>query len=759
MVYININIIPTKKLFKFSDLNRRRKINYENNKLGEKLKKKRKNNIIKNFITDRSIILLIMIKSIIISNLFYITKSNIYDFNFFKDSIITLKIIGKGEKLIFNENFKGFLKEVHINGENQTGTPYKYDFNQEYNSVELILKDNIQSTENMFQNCNSITEINLSNFQTSSVKSMDNMFEDCSSLTSLDLSNLQTSSVKNMNFMFSGCSSLISLDFSNFDTSSVTRMDSMFSHCSSLTSLDLSYFNVSSLTSMDSMFYECNNLEYINLYNFNEIQLNPNIFEDSPINLIICINGITNITFNNENYTYYNKYNKTNFYAHNNVSYYNNIIYNCFTVDCSIDWKKKQMKLINNNKCIESCNDSEQYPFEYNGKCYDYCSKGLLSDNNNNEINTCKCELDKCLLCPQVALNKGLCTKCNDDYYPIENDASNLGEYFDCYKNPEGYYLDDNLYKKCYETCKTCDKEGNYTNHNCIICNSNTPYAIKKNDIINCYSSCDSYYYYNETNYFCTMNSSCPDAFPKLKQNSKECIFLLNLENINEGISQIDKNGIQNSIEKAIKYYDNILANIESIFTSENFDTSNIDKGNDEVLRTDKVTVTFTTAENQRNNIYKNVTKIDLGECEDLLRNAYNISRDTTLYMKKMDVVQEGTNAIKVEYDIYCKLSGDNLEKLNLKSCGETKITITIPYDINDHIDKLNASSGYYNDICYTTTSEDGTDISLQDRKSEFVNKDKIVCQEGCIFSEYDYDNHVAKCNCDVKESPLSILI
>ena len=45
----------------------------------------------------------------------------------------------------------------------------------------------------------------------------------------------------------------------------------------------------------------------------------------------------------------------------------------------------------------------------------------------------------------------------------------------------------------------------------------------------------------------------------------------------------------------------------------------------------------------------------------------------------------------------------------------------------------------------------------MKDRKAEFENDDKVVCQEGCIFSEYDYENHIAKCKCDVKESPSSI--
>ena len=82
------------------------------------------------------------------------------------------------------------------------------------------------------------------------------------------------------------------------------------------------------------------------------------------------------------------------------------------------------------------------------------------------------------------------------------------------------------------------------------------------------------------------------------------------------------------------------------------------------------MTVTFTTTENQKNNINNNMTSIDLGECEILLRNFYNISNNATLYMKKMEKIQEETKALKVEYDIYCKLSVKNLEKLNLTACG-----------------------------------------------------------------------------------------
>ena len=86
-------------------------------------------------------------------------------------------------------------------------------------------------------------------------------------------------------------------------------------------------------------------------------------------------------------------------------------------------------------------------------------------------MNKCKCELKQCLLCPPVPLSKGLCTQCNTGYYPKENDPKNLVEYIKCYNKINGYYLDNNLFKKCYYTCNKCNIKGDYINHNCIECN------------------------------------------------------------------------------------------------------------------------------------------------------------------------------------------------------------------------------------------------------------------------------------------------
>ena len=140
-------------------------------------------------------------------------------------------------------------------------------------------------------------------------------------------------------------------------------------------------------------------------------------------------------------------------------------------------------------------------------------------------------------------------------------------------------------------------------------------------------------------------------------------------QDIEDIIKNILINNEGNKTEKTkdeeIKYYDNILKIIENEFTSENYDTFNLEHGQDDIIKTEKMIITLTTTENQKNNINNNMTRIDLGECETLLRNFYNISINETLYIKKIDIIQEGMKALKVEYDIYAKLFGKNLIKLN----------------------------------------------------------------------------------------------
>ncbi len=129
--------------------------------------------------------------------------------------------------------------------------------------LNYLNTENVKSMLYMFENCSSLTSLDLSSFNTANVQYMYNMFSGCSGLTSLDVSNFNTANVVKMDNMFAGCSGLTSLDVSNFNTARVTNMRSMFNNCSGLTSLDLSNFNTAKVTDMLNMFRNCSNLRTI----------------------------------------------------------------------------------------------------------------------------------------------------------------------------------------------------------------------------------------------------------------------------------------------------------------------------------------------------------------------------------------------------------------------------------------------------------------------------------------------------------------
>ena len=127
----------------------------------------------------------------------------------------------------------------------------------------------VTSMAYMFYNCNALTSLDVSNFDTKNVASMFGMFQNCYSLTSLDVSNFDTSNVTNMSYIIFGCTALTSLDVSNFDTSNVTGMYAMFYNCNALTSLDVSNWDTSNVANMGDMFAGCNALTSLDLSNFN----------------------------------------------------------------------------------------------------------------------------------------------------------------------------------------------------------------------------------------------------------------------------------------------------------------------------------------------------------------------------------------------------------------------------------------------------------------------------------------------------------
>ena len=185
-------------------------------------------------------------------------------------------------------------------------------------------------------------------------------------------------------------------------------------------------------------------------------------------------------------------------------------------------------------------------------------------------------------------------------------------------------------------------------------------------------------------------------------------------------------------------------------------------------IKTENTLFQITTLEEQKNNENKEISTIDLGDCELKLKQQNKISEEEELIIIKVDI-KEGTSTY-VQYEVYDPVS---LEKLNLTICKEDTILIDLPVTLDEEINLLFNSfdnSGYslydlndsfYNDVCTKYTSINNTDLTLSDRKEEIYDKASNLsfCQNGCIFQSYNSTNKKAKCNCQVETQNLDKLL
>lgn len=120
-----------------------------------------------------------------------------------------------------------------------------------------------------FYNCNSLETIPVRDWDTRSVMYMDKAFGNCTSLVNLDVSKWDTSKVVELTNTFYHCSSLKTLDVSKWKTSNVLRSDSLFSGCEKLTSLDVSKWDTGNITTASGMFSACRALTSLDISKWN----------------------------------------------------------------------------------------------------------------------------------------------------------------------------------------------------------------------------------------------------------------------------------------------------------------------------------------------------------------------------------------------------------------------------------------------------------------------------------------------------------
>ena len=216
-------------------------------------------------------------------------------------------------------------------------------------------------------------------------------------------------------------------------------------------------------------------------------------------------------------------------------------------------------------------------------------------------------------------------------------------------------------------------------------------------------------------------------------------------------IELFNKKIILNNINKTEQQ--ELINEIDSAIISHRIDSSlnNLTKGNfeDLILNFENIKYHITSSLNQNVKEYDNISTIDLGECENILKNQNNLTKSDTLIIFKIDVLDNSSIPI-VLYQVYHPITK---ERLNLTNCNNT-IDVSYPVNINEkELFKYDPSNDFYSDICRTYTTEFQTDITIKDRQKEYINKNLSLCEEDCTYNNYDIETKKVTCECYIKVS------
>ena len=168
-------------------------------------------------------------------------------------------------------------------------------------------------------------------------------------------------------------------------------------------------------------------------------------------------------------------------------------------------------------------------------------------------------------------------------------------------------------------------------------------------------------------------------------------------------------------------------------------------------IKDGEITYQLTSTNIQNNNVpTKNNSIIKLGPCEIKLKEHYKIDQNDSLLIFKVDIPKEGLLSFAVEYEVYHPITR---EILNMSYCQDIPIEIHLSASIEpDDIYKYDSDSDFYNDICFSFTNENGSDITINDRREEFVNNNLSICEPTCKLMGYLNETQEAICECSIKK-------
>ena len=200
--------------------------------------------------------------------------------------------------------------------------------------------------------------------------------------------------------------------------------------------------------------------------------------------------------------------------------------------------------------------------------------------------------------------------------------------------------------------------------------------------------------------------------------------------------------------EKRKELITNIIKNIQDGSFNDIISTL-INEEKNIIIEDEKDIYSFGFLENQ--NLTETKTLIDLDDCEKELKRIYNISDEEKLLIFKIEKYIPGYKIPIPSFELFTQNGEINLD---LNYCKNIKTNIYTKVNIDENeIFKYDPNDEYYHDRCNQYTTENGTDITLFDRKNDYNENNMSLCEINCEYQGYDIKNKIVKCECNIKNT------
>ena len=664
---------------------------------------------------------------------------------------------------------------------------------------------------NLFYNCSELVYLDISNFNTTTTGYMSEIFVNCNNLQYINISNyIGNNNLNDYNF-FEGVPENVTYCFNEEKEipAQIKAIKCSINDCSNNWNIKQKKI----ITGTDICVYNCSlDDEYKYEFKktcFNDCPEGTYLSNENNKCIIICGEDLPyeineECTSNCNTLDFLNKICKINNQNINTKEYMVNKIINDIhegsldsLVSKVLNEDKKDYFINNNNtEIFQITSLYNQKNIEYNnasiidiGECEDLLKKIYKIDSSQTLIlfkvdfyieNYSVPITEYEIFHPQTKEKLDL-KYCNQTKMKIYSPAISIDEQYLYKYNPNSEYYKDKCYPYTSSDCGVEDtlekRKAEFNEKYLSLCESNCIFNEYNKDTKMALCECtfkskfmnlseilkkkDELLYYNfqletdnqYTNYFSDKNfNTDSNVIISNSYKLEECLFKnKNTKECKESVEFVDlinKDYLpvnsKDSIDKVFELFQEQLKN-KSINTNKNA----IIEGEDVTFQMTK------TGQKETNN---KVSHIDFFECEKILQEKFGI--DEPLIIITADIKRNDTISTQVEYQVF---NPNTLEQLNLSFCENAKINIYTPLNLDPETynlakqlkeqgyDIFNSSDDFYNDICSTFNSENGTDIILNDRRKDFYKPNITLCEDNCQYDGFDIDSLKVKCQCGIK--------